>query len=636
MSIADIFKRWLGLSDKKPQTTPPARPAPARPQPVKNAPPSARDAAENREAQQRAAVNSSNNIGQLIQKHRMSGAAGRKAIEQRLGELLVVNTADKDFFRKQDIDQLQALALFGASPEIREQALERIEDQNVLAQIVSENSSSRIRQLAAAKITDESLLNFAGEAIRHKDKGLYKQIRHRLDSTHAESKAREDRQKLLEKLCHDMEVQSRQAVSPLYAAKLLNLEQQWKEASSHPDANLSPALQQRFEAATQSARFALAESTRASEAEMTARQEQQDVTEALHQRLEALTAASDWVGHAVFLQALSQLEGRWGITLTAASPDNGLRHRFEALQKEARQLHRLLEQAEPAVAEIQALLNPSEGDAPDAGGLSRLHELLKPLSLNRHGRIPLLLKQAQSLVEQAQLHAPKKKTSARVEKARKPPKETPPELLDMLERLAAMVQEGHVLDAEKLLKEALALAKGQKIKNARLNELADEVYKLKDWAKFAILPKKEAMVARMTTLAEEALGDPEARMEAIKSLQAEWNALGKMNTEAERQLWKQFQDLGQKAWEPVKQFLDEQRAREDANAARREALCAELEEYQANMPADVNWQRHITILRTAREEWQRHHPVSSKVHKALASAFFECNQCIGSASAYGI
>ncbi|HEX5360289.1 MAG TPA: DUF349 domain-containing protein [Fluviicoccus sp.] len=622
MGIADIFKRWLGLSDNKPQPTP-AKPV------NRNAPPAKaparqdlKELAKSKESQQRQnALQTTANVGQLIQKHRMSGAAARKSIEQRLGELLVVDAANPDFFRQQDIDQLQAFVLFGATPEIREKALTYITEQNVLASLVSEHPSSRIRQLASAQISDEKLLAFAGEAIRHKDKGLYKQIRHRLDSVHTESKAREEKLRRLEKICHDMESQARMSVTPLFAAKLISLEKQWKDASTAPDSGVTAELQARFDAATQSARFALAESTRASEAEVAARQEHHDVIDALQARLDALSGSDAWVGHAVFQSALQQLEGRWAQALTAAAPESGLRHRYEALHKEARQLDRLLEQADSAQAEITALLASLAAQPDDATALARLADLLKPLSLNRQSRVPSLLRQAQTLIEQAQLHAPRKKAPARAEKAAKTPKEVPAELVELQDRLAALIQEGHVQEAEKILKDARNLAKSLKVKSARLQELGDEVYKLKDWAKFAILPKKEALVARMTALVSEECTDAAARQDLIKSIQAEWSELGKMNTEAERALWKQFQELGQQAWEPVQRYLDEQKGREDANAERREALCQELQEYLDNMPSDVNWQRHVAILRTAREEWQRHHPVSAKVHKALQAKF---------------
>jgi hypothetical protein len=39
-------------------------------------------------------------------------------------------------------------------------------------------------------------------------------------------------------------------------------------------------------------------------------------------------------------------------------------------------------------------------------------------------------------------------------------------------------------------------------------------------------------------------------------------------------------------------------------------------------------QRHVAILRTAREEWQRHHPVPAKVHKALQARYNTVTQAL--------
>lgn len=627
MGIADLLKRWLGLSsDKKPQTPVPTPRTPVRP--ADKARPNLKEMARNSESPSRTpAAPQSSNIGHLIQKHRMSGHAARKGIEQRLGELLVVDASNPDFFRQQDIDRLQAFALFGATPDIREEALRHIRNENVLASIVSEHASSHMRQLAAAQIRDEKLLGFAAESIKHKDKGLYKQIRQRLEGAQAEVRAQEQKRKHLEKLCHDMEAQARMAVSPLFAAKLHSLEQQWKEALAGSGEGPGAELQHRFETATQSARFALAESSRVSEAEAKARQEQHDVVDALQSRLDALTESESWISGEDFTTALTRLEGRWGVALPVIAPESGLRHRYEALHKEARQLARLLEQAEACRQELAGLMTTLSESPGDQAALTRLSDVLKPLALNRQPRLPHLLRQAQTVLSQAQLHSPRKK-SARVEKVQKAPKELSAELVALLDRVAALVQDGKVQEAEKALKEARAMARNQKSVSPRLQELADEVYKLKDWARFAILPKKEALVARFETLVATAVTDPDARQEEIKAIQAEWSALGKVNNEAERLLWKRFQELGQQAWEPVKQHLEAQKAQENANAERREALVKELQAYLDQMPESVNWQRHVAILRTAREEWQRHHPVPAKIHKPLLARYTAVTQAL--------
>ena len=106
----------------------------------------------------------------------------------------------------------------------------------------------------------------------------------------------------------------------------------------------------------------------------------------------------------------------------------------------------------------------------------------------------------------------------------------------------------------------------------------------------------------MAQLAETDDDDGLARLDEIKALQAEWQAVGMVNNDAERALWQQFKELSQKAYAPCQRHFDQQNAIQAQNAANRQALCDELQTYLDNMPAEVNWQGHIAILKKARED----------------------------------
>jgi len=175
-----------------------------------------------------------------------------------------------------------------------------------------------------------------------------------------------------------------------------------------------------------------------------------------------------------------------------------------------------------------------------------------------------------------------------------------------------------------LLRQAQQYAKSHKLFDPRLGEFVDEFKKMRDWAGFAIIPKKQDLLEQMQNLAQEASQanlDALNHLDKIKALQAEWQAVGMANNEQEKTLWQHFKEASQQAYVPCQQFFDQQNAIQAENAAQRQALCDELQHYLDNLPEQVNWQGHIAILKKAREDWQKYHPVEAKLHKKLQSQF---------------
>ena len=127
----------------------------------------------------------------------------------------------------------------------------------------------------------------------------------------------------------------------------------------------------------------------------------------------------------------------------------------------------------------------------------------------------------------------------------------------------------------------------------------------------------------MKMLAEQAEteSDPLTQLDKIKLLQAEWQALGTVFNDAEKALWEEFKNLSQSAYAPCQRYFDEQNAIQEQNATARQQLCDELQQYLDNLPNPINWQGHIAILKQAREDWQKYHPVEAKKHKQLQSRF---------------
>ncbi len=155
-----------------------------------------------------------------------------------------------------------------------------------------------------------------------------------------------------------------------------------------------------------------------------------------------------------------------------------------------------------------------------------------------------------------------------------------------------------------------ALAKA----SARLGELSD-------WQTYATTPKREALVEAMTLIAETPL-PPRDQADRIKALRADWQGLGPVSRAEDHQLLNRFNELAERAFEPCRVYFAEQAEIRAENLSAREKICAELESYlEATDWAQADFKAAERILRTARDEWRRYHPVDRTPGKALESRF---------------
>ncbi|MEM8766084.1 MAG: DUF349 domain-containing protein [Pseudomonadota bacterium] len=150
--------------------------------------------------------------------------------------------------------------------------------------------------------------------------------------------------------------------------------------------------------------------------------------------------------------------------------------------------------------------------------------------------------------------------------------------------------------------------------SARLGELAD-------WQTYATIPKREALVEAITLIAETPL-PPRDQADRIKALRADWQALGPVSRAEDHQLLKSFNELAEKAFEPCRAYFAEQAEVRAENLQARERICAELENYLDGTDwSQTDFKAAERILRTAREEWRRFHPVDRTPGKALETRF---------------
>lgn len=191
-------------------------------------------------------------------------------------------------------------------------------------------------------------------------------------------------------------------------------------------------------------------------------------------------------------------------------------------------------------------------------------------------------------------------------------------LIDAGELKSARAEAGRIRKALKPIPERTALTLNRHLAraSARLNELGD-------WQTYATTPKREALLAAMTEIADNPLLPPD-QAARIKALRKDWNALGPIGRADDHKLLDAFNEVAERAFEPCRIYFAEQAEIRAANLAAREAICESLAEYlTATDWANADYKAAERIMRTARGEWRAHHPVDRTAGKPLEERFEE-------------
>ncbi len=502
-------------------------------------------------------------------------------------------------------------------------ALAKIEDQAILADIIIKHSIAKIRQEAAKKMSQLDLITTTANKIKHSDKGTYRILRTKLDTASTTAKAQEKQNQKLTKICADLEALNRNSNNPLFAAKVQSLQQQWQQLEQQ--ATLPAELTQRYQSASNALAHIVQEHKKQELAEATAKQEQTEVFTELTALVNELITLESITSIDELKQKISSIEDKWqrSTQVLAATVNETLLKQINALQQQLKTLLPLIEFLATDHAELHALVQQLTESPDNKAAYSELKDLVKPLALHKYSQLPKALLASQTALAQAeQLGAAQQSTQLVEEQPKaKSVKPQQAEFSDLIQKIEQSLNEGHSREASQYLRAAQQLAKTHHLYEPRLGQWAQELQQLKDWAGFAIIPKKEALVAQMAALAAQDDSDGLDRLERIKELQAEWQDVGMVNNDAEKALWQQFKELSQQAYQPCQRYFDEQKNVQEQNAVNRQALCVELQQYLDSMPSDVNWQGHVAILKKAREDWQKHHPVEAKTHKKLQPIF---------------
>ncbi len=551
------------------------------------------------------------------------GDAGvRAAAQERYRALLAGQTADgptlaerlERLRREPDADLADYLLRHAAEPELRLALLERIDTEPALAEIAMGDYHPDLRLAALERVHDPELLDRIARHSRNRDKRLHRRARERLDALAAE----QARAAHAERLCVEMENLRWDGESGVNAGRFPRLEQEWRDQET----TAPPEPRERYVQAR--ARF-LAE-RQASASRRGQRLELIATLDALLERLRQAAEPSAELDAAV-QYATHEAPAAW----TAFGPSQSaesrrLDERFRQLEQDIhdqdRVLHRNHARAErlrDMLRQGEALLQqPSAVHETDLKHLRQRWEALErpethALALELQSRFESLLDQLRARLQ--------RQVQQRDQEWR--------ELQELTEQLETAAENGELQQATQLqdqirhrLKHNIGLSRAQMAGiEERLQTCAGRLGELRDWRRWGAHQAREQLCATAEGLIDLA-AEPAEIAQRIQQVREAWKALDHQEGAAPKALWKRFNAACERAYAPCQAYFEAQAQERRRNLESKQALCAQLEQFEtATDWQRVDWREADRLRRRAQEQWYKLGPVNRADRKTLDRRF---------------
>lgn len=445
-----------------------------------------------------------------------------------------------------DRDLIEHLASNAVETELRRAAIAKVKRQGLLGDYAMADEDSENRQLAASLITQHTTLKRVIDGLRTRDKQLYAQLQERL---HEESIALFDPQAINAealKICTALE---HYAIDPAadHDAEIAAQHLAWKRVTEHVTADMQLRYRRVSERLANPPRAAveIESSQPAPESHDTSSVESVDQkhTEAVEDEI---------VAEAVPSQELAKV----ATDIMLYDADNAQQPNAKRISAFRSKLDAALQRSEPAHAD-------------DLSAFQQADKALREMMLQVEKQRAL----AEKEVSEAEKHLKTLVTALEVG-----------ELHNALASQSTLRQmhkdrtAGHD-HAWKRITSQLANQKG------RINEL-------REWQHWSNNKVRQRLISDMEALPAADL-HPDALLESVKSLQAEWKALEiSEQIPAEKHfspapwMWRKFSAAGHAAFDTIKPFLDKRSEIQSRHAQSLATFCAELEQLADATPTD--------------------------------------------------
>ena len=516
--------------------------------------------------------------------------------------------------RESDTELTAYLLRHATEPELRLTLLERIETESELADIARENSHPDVRLAALERVHDPALLDQIARHNRNRDKRLYRRARERLDALAAE----QERAVHGERLCVEMENLRWDGESGGNAGRFPKLEQEWR----NQEATAPATLRERYTQAR--ARF-LAE-RQASAGRRGQRLELIATLETLLERLRQETEPSAELQVAI-RHATCEAPAAWNHLGPAQDAETRrLSERFRQLELEIHEQDRALHRNHARAERLREVLQQTETllRQPSAVHETEIKTLRQRWEGLEHPEIPALTQGLQSrfdgLLDQLR---------ARLQRQVQQRDQEWRELQELASQLETAAENGELQQATQFqdqvrhrLKHNIGLSRAQMAGiEERLQACAGRLGELRDWRRWGAHQARE----QLCVTAESLVGleaAPAEIAQQIQQVREAWKELDHHEGAAPKTLWKRFNTACERAYAPCQAYFEAQAQERHQNLEKKQALCNQLEQFEAT--ADwprVDWREADRLRRRAQEHWYKIGPVNRTDRKTLDRRF---------------
>ncbi|HEY5604467.1 MAG TPA: DUF349 domain-containing protein [Gammaproteobacteria bacterium] len=544
---------------------------------------------------------------------------------------------------------LEYVAKHARIPELQRHALDRVDNENVLVDVITGSEQEAIRHYALGKLNTAAALKRVIKLLKRKDKQLATLAQEKLDSLNASLAQRNELVSDYQRIGNDflelVELCKLSNEWPKYATRLRSLHEQWRGMGLQLD---TQANRHEYEQ-TQRVNLAFAFFEEALKHAI-----REQVWEVVPQ-----VTPPDVIGNLrdLNLQVVEKLKQIRGLDSQQPLDCTGLDEYATGIKQQWRQYYKeLTTAAGVALAAADLAQTKAEFEA----NLAELEQWRAdaPVLQNYHAQLNELIAAARNLLDSE--HALTSKDITRLEKrfekiptpkllsvddqlmesykitlqdlqqalARRDDKRRSimSEVATLNIQLADAVAEGqskqasHLINrGKKLLKQLddagnLLLEKNGEL--GRFNQLAQQLAELQGWRQWSSTPVKEQQISDMLELARELEANKEnphydfvAAANGIKAARKQWQNLTAGEPAGDQALWQRFDAACNQAYAVCQQYFDQQTAQRARNLQQRELFCQDLETYHLKIAGQavdsIDWKTMQKIIQAARKDWRQ-------------------------------
>jgi exonuclease SbcC len=531
-----------------------------------------------------------------------------------------------------------------------EAAIDRLTREQVRVELAQQHPLARVRLYAAQGIRDLQVLGELMQYSKGRDKAVFRHCKHILDEVHARDRHVAAQQDKVKQLLVRMAELSHSVDSPGYEGQYRSLVMQWQEVEVVATAG-EKATFQHDQAICGQRLIALREEVLEAKRIEADVQAAQGELQAVLADLAAFDANPPGDTSAAGLQeisdALAAFETRWRTAQVASQAPASLASAFAARLRDWRNRLAHMQNLAANEGKAQALLDESTNvDAKDYALLERQHSEVKRFlaSVQWPQATPLQAPEVYTRLQRSL-----ETLDGLLRTLDQQQQALAAQCKELTSALVASLENQQPAEADRSLAKVrrLLASLAPKRRNQVEQSLAPLVARLRefhDWQNFAIEPKKQNLVERMSALIgsqDEVAADVELLALNIQSLQNEWKQLGPLPQAREKQLWTKFKAAADEAWKPCAAEFSRQGAIRQQNFAERMKLVKQLQDYEARMnwpgqaeavdaagestavgPAP-DWPKVQHTLDTARAAFRSLAPVDPKAERTSQKAFRE-------------